>query len=127
MKEKPTQTDPYLKACEALGKTPLPPLADRSDPDLVASDAFYRLTICIRAKNMIDGRIWVPVYDGSEWHYWPRWIKNSSGLGFACTDYDYWNTGTDVGPRLEYRTLNLLREGVVEFKSFYDEINKIAI
>jgi hypothetical protein len=113
--------DPYLKACEALGKTPVPPLADRSDADNVSADAYARLIICIRAKNLVDGKIWVPVYDGSEYHYWPYFKKDESGFGFSFTVYDLWCTVTDVGSRLEYRTRELAEEGAVEFKQYYND------
>lgn len=72
MSKKQKTGDPYIKACAALGITPRPPLEDRSDMGLVSDDAYHRLRICIEAKNMVDGKRWKPVYDGSEWHYWPR-------------------------------------------------------
>lgn len=113
--------DPYIEACKVLGKTPLPPLADRSDQDLVSADAFYRLTICIRVKNMINGKIWKQVYDGVEKHWFPRWLKNSAGFGLPSTICDYWDVSTTVGERLEYRTEQLLLEGVEEFDQYYQD------
>jgi len=121
MSKKPTQ-DPYLKACALLGETPKPVLADRSNSDEVSIDAYARLIVCIRAKNMIDGKIWIAKYDGTEWHYYPRWrwTKTNAGSGFAYVYYVYWDSFTYVGERLEYRTYELMKEGVVEFKEYYD-------
>lgn len=114
-------TDPYLKACKILGKIPVPPLADRSDPDKVSSDAYERLIICIRAKNLVDGKVWVPNYDGAEYHYWPYFKKDAAGFGFSHSDYAYWDAATDVGPRLEYRNRELAIEGAEEFKDLYND------
>jgi len=118
---KKNTTDPYSKACEALGIKPKPPLEDRSDKDAVSADAYARLIICIRAKNMVDGKVWVPVYDGTEWHYWPYFKPDKSGLGFSGTLYDGWCTVTDVGSRLEYRNRILAEEGAREFKELYND------
>ncbi len=113
--------DPYLKACEVLGKTPVPVLTDRSDADRVSADAYERLIICIRAKNLVDGKIWIPVYDGSEYHYWPYFKPNASGFGFSYANYDGWGTRTSVGSRLEYRTRELAEQGAEEFKQYYND------
>lgn len=113
--------DPYILACKKLGIEPLSPLADRTNKDLVAADAFYRLTICIRAKNVIGGVVWIPVYDGSEWHYYPRWKRHPSGFGVSFTFYDCWSTRSSVGSRLEYRTRKLMNEGVKEFDVYYQD------
>jgi hypothetical protein len=112
---------PYLKACKLLGKTPVPPLEDRTDLDKVSSDAYDRLIICIRAKNMIDGKIWKQVYDGIEQHYWPYWSPDTSGFGFSRAFCASWDTDTVVGARLEYRTRELAEEGANEFKKYYND------
>jgi hypothetical protein len=115
-------TEPYLRACKVLWITPRPALEDWSDLDLVASDAHYRLTICIRAKNMIEGKVWEPVYDGSENHYVPMFSKTAgSGLGFSRSYYVNWGQYSDVGSRLEYRTYDLMLEGVKEFDGYYQD------
>ncbi len=112
-------TDPYLKACKILGETPEPELQDRSNLDKVSIDAYGRLIICIRAKNMIDGEVWKPVYDGSENHYWNYFTKTP--LGFSCTRTYLWHTITTVGPRLEYRSYDLAMEGAKEFDKYYQD------
>lgn len=113
--------DPYLVACKLLGVTPKPPLTYRGDADEVSADAYYRLIFCIRAKNMINGKIWKPVYDGSEKRWYPLWKKSEAGFGLANSDYDLWNSDTIVGERLEYRTRELLLEGVKEFDRYYQD------
>lgn len=119
---KKQKTNPYLLACKKLGITPVAELTDRSDKDMVSADAFYRLTICIRAKNMLpDGTLWKAVYDGSEWHYYPWWKPNPSGPGWSYHGCDIWITRTYAGPRLEYRSLELLKEGVKEFDQYYQD------
>ena len=110
----------YLKACKALGKTPVPVLEDRSDLDKVSSDAFERLVTCIRYLNMNKGVVWIPKYDGTEWHYWP-YFKYTSGFGFSGTVYDYWRTHTFVGSRLEYRTRELAKKGAELLQPYYND------
>eukprot|EP01037_Dinobryon_pediforme_P011466 gene11466-11559_t len=104
------ETDPYAKACRILGIKPIPAIADDADADIRSIDAYSRLIICIRAKNMIDGKVWKPLYDGSETHYWP-YFNLESGFGFSYTRYVTWRTITFVGSRLEYRTEELAQEG----------------
>ena len=113
--------DPYVKACRKLEIEPVPPMSDRSDPDKVSADAYYRLTICIRAKNMIDGKLWDGVLDGKQYHYFPVWKPRSSGFGLAFYSTYYWDTNTIVGARLEYRTEALMMEGVKEFDVYYQD------
>ncbi len=113
-------TNPYLKACALLSLTPRPELTDLSNSDLVSEDAYHRLIICIRAKNMIRGKVWIPVYNGTEWHYFPRWKKDTAGFGFPDVDCVGWDSLTNVGERLEYRTYELMMQGVKEFKPYYD-------
>ncbi|QTE37514.1 hypothetical protein J3L18_00150 [Mucilaginibacter gossypii] len=111
----------YLEACQKLGKTPVPELDDRTDTDKVSSDAYDRLIICIRYINMQDGVIWVPVYNGTEWHYWPVWRPNKSGFGFSFTYCDDWYTHTSVGSRLEYRTEELCEKGAELLLPYYND------
>jgi hypothetical protein len=112
--------DPYIKACAILRKTPKPELEDKSDADEVWQDNAGRLATCIKAKNIIDGKIWVPVYDGSETHYWPvPDLSDPSGFGFSVTDFDDWRASSGVGSRLEYRSTELAEEGFEEFKPYY--------
>lgn len=119
------QQDPYLQACLILGETPRPALTDTSNKRLVHEDFAHRLVMCIEAKNAIkqeDGtyKVWQPVYDGNERHFYPRFVKDSSGSGWSFSVYGYWYTDTVVGPRLEYRTYDLMLEGVKEFKTYYE-------
>lgn len=118
-------TDPYVLACLKLGKTPKPPLADRSDSDEVSADAYLRLVICIRAKNLIEGKIWKPVYDGSETSYWPYFKQNSAGFGFSRSSYGRWDANTGVGSRLEYRKEEFAKEGAIEFQHLYNDFFKL--
>lgn len=115
--------NPYLKACALLGETPRPELADRTNSDRVSEDAYHRLTICIRAKNMLNGKVRPITYDGSQYHYYPRFRPDPSGSGFACVIYDCWTSDTNVGERLEYLSYDLMMEGVNEFKAYYDDFH----
>ncbi len=109
--------DTYIKACRILKKVPVPALEDRSDSDKVSSDAYDRLVICIRAKNLLpDGGIWIPKYDGTENHH-VNYFKPGFGFSYSIT-YD-WYTVTCVGARLEFRTPELAKEAAVEFKQYY--------
>lgn len=109
----------YLKACKAFGKTPIPALEDRSDSDAVSVDAYARLIVCIAFKNMIGGKRWIPVYDGSEWHYFVRVWPNKAGSGFSIASCGVWATTTSVGARLEYRTRELCDQGIKELEVYY--------
>lgn len=121
MNETTTTTTPYLLACQKLGIEPRPELADTSDKDLVAADAYYRLTICIRAKNMLNGEVRIAKYDGTEDLYEPRFKK--SGSGWASFNFVCWDTRTVAGPRLAYFGYDLMREGVKEFDQYYQALN----
>lgn len=118
---KKIKQDPYLAACELLGITPTPELLDKSNKDEVSIDAYRRLIICIRAKNRVGDKVWEPVYDGSEAHYWPYFRKNSAGFGFSYAGYVDWYTITGVGSRLEYRTRALAEQGAKEFDKYYQD------
>lgn len=109
----------YLQACKAFGKTPVPVLEDRTDSDVVSSDAYSRLITCIAFKNVINGKRWIPVYDGLEDHYYAYFRPNASGSGFSCTSTGNWDTDSIVGARLEYRTRKLCEQGVKEFEVYY--------
>jgi hypothetical protein len=110
----------YLDACQTLGKTPVPELEDCSDNDKVSSDAYDRLVICIRVMNMVDGKIWIPVYNGTENHYYAAVRPNESGFGFSRTCYDCWIALTTVGSRLEYRSRDLYDKGFKLLKPYYE-------
>lgn len=109
----------YLQACEAFGKIPVPVLEDRSDSDVVSSDAYGRLVMCIALKNAIKGKRWIPIYNGSEDHYYAYVRPNASGSGFSCPNTTGWSTPTYVGARLEYRTRELCLQGIKEFEAYY--------
>lgn len=121
MAKKQNTESPYMKACKVLCIEPRPELADRSNPGLVSEDGYHRLRICIEAKNMLDGKIWRPIYVGSETHYWPYFKQTPSGLGFTITSCGYWFTSTNVGPRLEYRSRELATQGAKEFIKYYND------
>lgn len=109
----------YLKACKALGKTPVPDLEDRSDSDAVSVDAYARLIICIAYKNMVKGKRWIPVYDGSETHYFVRVWPNDSASEFSASLTNDWLTSATVGARLEYRNYELCESGRKLFTPYY--------
>lgn len=109
----------YLQACKAFGKTPITVLEDRTDSDIVSIDAYSRLITCIAFKNAIKGNRWIPIYDGSESHYYAYVRPNASGSGFSGADCVYWAACSSVGSRLEYRTLQLCLEGIKEFEGYY--------
>jgi hypothetical protein len=121
------QQDPYIQACLKMGETPRQPLTDRSNRRLVGEDYAHRLEMCIEAKNAIeqpDGTFkrWEQVYDGVERHYYPLFKKDSSGPGWSYYDYGDWRTRTSVGPRREYRSFDLMKEGAEEFKEYYEGV-----
>lgn len=92
--EKELTPDPYIEACAKLGIVSKPELPTDSDSDDIWADAIKRLSICIRAFNMEDGKEWKQVYDGTEYHYTPIATPDPSGSGWAFISYGSWILGT---------------------------------
>jgi hypothetical protein len=112
--------DPYIKACIILNIKPKPELEDKSDDREVWADNALRLSICVEAKNIFNGKIWKPKYDGSEQHWYPvPDMRETSGFGLSYTAYAAWAASSTVGSRLEYRERKLAEEGFKEFKKYY--------
>ncbi len=123
--KKQPKKDLYLLACQKLGKTPKPVLTDLSDSEAVHDDAAHRLRTCIAAENAIkqpDGTFkeWKAVYDGYERHYFPYHKKDPSGSGWAYDSYVCWDTSTLVGPRLEYRSYEIMIGAVTKLNPYYE-------
>lgn len=122
------QTDPYLLACEKLGEMPRPTLVGCTTRRLIGEDFSHRLEVCIDAKNAIkqpDGtyKIWDPLYNGKENVYRPYFKREFAGSGWAYYDYYvFWGTATDAGPRREYKSHELMMEGVEEFIEYYNGV-----
>jgi hypothetical protein len=117
-------TDPYLLACEKLGKTPRPELTDITDSESVHEDFAHRLRTCIAAENAIpqeDGTVieWKPAYDGTEDHYFPWFKKDKSGPGWSYCGNVSRGTDTGVGPRLEYRSYDIMITAVKKLNHLY--------
>ncbi len=112
--------DLYIAACQKLGKTPRPELEDKSDADEVWADNAIRLATLIKAENMVDGKVRTPVYDGSEYHYWPvPDLSDPSGVGFSYSHCDGWRADSTVGSRFEYFSEDDARAGFEKFKPYY--------
>lgn len=122
---KKQQKSNYEAACQKMGWVPKPePAKNASDGDV--HDWFaHVLRVCVAAENAIeqkDGSFkeWRPKKDGTEIAYEAWFKKDSSGSGWSYRGYGNWYAHTSVGPRLEYRSLNILREAVVKLKTEYN-------
>lgn len=113
----------YLAACQKLGIIP------EFEPEENATDRrkynFHArvIEVCVAAENAIeqpDGSLkeWKAAKDGIEITYEPWFIK--SGSGWACNDFGYWDTETAAGPRLEFRTLSILKTAVKKLLPEYN-------
>ncbi len=88
------------------------------DRDMIASQAFAKMSIIARALN--EG--WKPDWtNGNELKYYPYFEMTKSGFGFSCTGYDFWDTRTTVGSRLCFKTSELAEYAGKQFETIYND------
>lgn len=115
----------FEEACEKLGLNPehLPDFSMMPEKHRNALTAHAKLVIIAEALN--DG--WQPDWSNDdEYKYWPYFEitedKNDpSGFGFSYTDYDYWDSSSDVGSRLCYSSRELSKYAGETFVDLYRE------
>lgn len=110
----------FADACEVLQLDPakvLPYAEDTTDPEEINDNAFKKLKIIVKALN--EG--WKPVYDGTQWHYWPVFRHNNAGFGFSGTYYVAWGTSAFVGSRLEFKSRELSDYAGKQFIEIYNQ------
>lgn len=90
-----------------------------TDKDLIASQAFAKLTIIARALN----QGWRPDFSDSNQKKWYPWFKyNGSGFGFSHTVYDCTFTYTYSGSRLCFATEELAEYAGTQFIQIYNDL-----
>lgn len=87
------------------------------DIDMIASQAFLKLTVIARALN--EG--WTPDWDNSnEPKYYP-YFDMRSGVGFSHSCYVHWRTLAHCGSRLCFKTKELAEYAGKQFESIYKD------
>lgn len=77
--------------------------------------AYCFLKMLVAALN--DG--WIPNWDNSnEYKYYPYFDMRGSS-GFRFDDYDHWNSGSNVGSRLAYKSRELAEHAAKHFAAEY--------
>lgn len=88
------------------------------DKDMIAAQAFMKLTLIARALN--EG--WVPDWkDDRQYKYYPWFESNKSGSGLSYHDYAYWHTASTVGSRLCFKTDELAKYAGEQFIDIYND------
>ena len=99
----------FEDACELLGiEANLPEVSMLPTNHQKAIIAHYKLVIIAEAIN--DG--WEPNWDNwDERKYYPWFYMkgSSSGSGFSYDDFDCWNSGSNVGSRLCFKTYKITK------------------
>jgi hypothetical protein len=120
----------FKDACDALKlqSDALPDVSALPEKHRNAITAHYKLIIIAQALN--EG--WEPNWNDSyEYKYYP-WFEiiasanKPAGFGFSDTDYDFWNTHTNVGSRLCFKTRELALYAGEQFEELYKEYFLIA-
>lgn len=88
------------------------------DSDLLAAQAFLKLTII--AKSLNEG--WLPDWENSSESKWYTWFNNyKSGFGFSNTDYVGWNAYSYCSSRLCFKTSDLAKYAGTQFLELYNQ------
>lgn len=107
----------FEEACMALGIDPLhlPIVENLPVKDQDAIIAFYKLTIIIRALN--EG--WEPNWkDSNEFKYY-NYLFVRSGSCFVYSTTYFTSTSADVGSRLCFKSSELAKYALSQFKELY--------
>lgn len=107
--------------CDFKGIDPVKslPYPDPQNPHEEYMNACHVLAIGIEVLN----EDWRADYlDDNQVKYEPRFI-HKSGAGLSLSDYDGWAANSVVGPRLVYRSSELLYHGVKIFMPWYKKIH----
>ena len=81
--------------------------------------AHIKLVIITEALN--NG--WKPDWTNGKWDKYFAWfvMGSSSGAGFSCIGYDYWDTHSDAGSRLCFKSRKLAKYAGTQFEDIYKE------
>jgi len=108
----------YEDACKLLNYDPkkiLPDVSNCPEEHRKSMIAYFKLIIIIEAINIQDndGKKWIPDYTDGTSKYQPLFkMGSSSGVGFAYSCYDYWDTYSHSGSRLCYKNYDSMIDTV---------------
>lgn len=88
-----------------------------ADRDMIAVQAFAKLTIIARALN--EG--WAPDWTNGSQYKWFPYFKYEAGFGFSATFYDSWLTHSTVGSRLCFKSEELAEYAAKQFQAIYND------
>jgi len=107
----------FTDACYINGVSPnsVEPYGGCTTGDQKSINAYAKLIQIVRALN--EG--WVPDWaNSSQYKYFP-WFKEKSGFGLSYYDYDIWDTYTNVGSRLCFKSSELAEYAGKQFEAIY--------
>jgi len=125
--KKYTDLKTFDDSCKVLALDPnkvIPDFLCYPEKDRVSMIAHTKLVIIVRAANQLEneGKEWIP--DFSNWNetkfeIWFDYDKGSSG--FRCTGYGLWHSGSVVGSRLCFISIEVAEYIGNQFIELYNE------
>lgn len=113
----------FEDACKVLGiNAVIPDFGLVPEKHQNALLAHYKLCIIAEAINYIDNndQIWSPDWDNGKWDkYYPWFDMSSSSGGFSFYGCDYWDSVSNVGSRLCFKTSKGARYAGQKFEELY--------
>lgn len=100
-------------ACEELDIDP----DDITDSDGYGISAFIKLQIICKALN----EEWTPDWNNQSQHKYYPYFKADGKGGFSDVGYDDWDSVTNVGSRLCFKSSELAMYAGKQFKSLYNK------
>ncbi len=117
----------FEEACKAENldpQTALPDVSGSPEQDRIAITSYSRLVIIARVLNKTanDGQEWKPDWSNyDEYKYYPYFeMRGSSGFRFFV--YVNWNSRSDVGSRLCFKTRALAEYSAKQFFEDYKQL-----
>jgi hypothetical protein len=117
-----TEIKTFEDACTKLGLDAAKLLPDFSmfpEQHQKAMKAHAKLIIIAEALN--DG--WKPDWENGKWDkYYPWFVMGSpSGSGFSFRGYDHWNTSSNAGSRLCFKSDEIAEYAGKQFEELYKD------
>lgn len=103
----------FEDACEAISLSAFETTSFDTPDDI----AYKKLKIISKALN--EG--WEPDWSNSNQYKYVPYFKHKSGFGLAFNDCVIWDTGTDVGSRLCFKTEELAKYAAIQFADLYND------
>ncbi len=104
-------------ACKVVGLDKVKVGITGLDDDTNSIIAYTKLVIIAKALN--EG--WQPDWTDSTQRKYVPWFEHKSGFGLAFLVCDFWDTVTDVGSRLCFKTAELAKYAATQFADIYND------